>query len=87
MSRALFGINRPTVGLLNVGVEEIKGQEEVKEAGRLIREAGLDTIDYYGFVEGDEAPVLARHHRRDIADIGTDRRQPRRHRWRNLTRR
>ena len=54
MARALFEIEKPMVGLLNVGVEEIKGQEEVKEAGRLIREAGLDTIDYYGFVEGDD---------------------------------
>ena len=42
MSRALFGIERPTVGLLNVGVEEIKGQEEVKEAGRMLRAGGLD---------------------------------------------
>ena len=33
MARALLVIDRPTVGLLNVGVEEIKGQEEVKEAG------------------------------------------------------
>ncbi|MGL3608868.1 phosphate acyltransferase PlsX [Rhizobium sp. G187] len=54
MARALFDIEKPMVGLLNVGVEEIKGQEDVKEAGRLIREAGLDTIDYYGFVEGDD---------------------------------
>ena len=41
MARALFDIERPTVGLLNVGVEEIKGMEEVKEAGRVLREAGL----------------------------------------------
>jgi phosphate acyltransferase len=54
MSRALFGINRPTVGLLNVGVEEIKGQEEVKEAGQLLREAGLMSMSYHGFVEGDD---------------------------------
>jgi glycerol-3-phosphate acyltransferase PlsX len=54
MARALFEVARPTVGLLNVGVEEIKGQEEVKEAGRLLREANLDTIDYFGFVEGDD---------------------------------
>ncbi|MGV8939228.1 MAG: phosphate acyltransferase PlsX [Allorhizobium sp.] len=54
MARALFEVERPVVGLLNVGVEEIKGQEEVKEAGRLIREAGLDTFEYYGFVEGDD---------------------------------
>ncbi len=54
MARALFEVERPTLGLLNVGVEEIKGQEEVKEAGRLLREAGLDSIDYFGFVEGDD---------------------------------
>ncbi|MDI7861017.1 phosphate acyltransferase PlsX [Rhizobiaceae bacterium n13] len=54
MARALFEIDRPTVGLLNVGVEEIKGQEEVREAGRMIREANLDTIDYFGFVEGND---------------------------------
>jgi glycerol-3-phosphate acyltransferase PlsX len=54
MARALFEVERPTLGLLNVGVEEIKGQEEVKEAGRLIREAAPDGIDYLGFVEGDD---------------------------------
>jgi glycerol-3-phosphate acyltransferase PlsX len=54
MARALFEIEKPTVGLLNIGVEEIKGQEEVKEAGRLIREAAMPSFDYYGFVEGDD---------------------------------
>lgn len=54
MARALFEVSRPTLGLLNVGVEEVKGQEEVKEAGRLIREANIQSIDYYGFVEGDD---------------------------------
>jgi glycerol-3-phosphate acyltransferase PlsX len=37
-----------------VGVEEIKGQEEVKEAGRLLREAELKSLTYHGFVEGDD---------------------------------
>jgi phosphate acyltransferase len=54
MARALFEIDRPTVGLLNVGVEEIKGQEDVREAGQLLREANLKTMDYHGFVEGDD---------------------------------
>ena len=54
MARALFEIERPTVGLLNVGVEEVKGLEEVKEAARMLREANLGTIEYYGFVEGDD---------------------------------
>lgn len=54
MARALFGVNKPSVGLLNVGVEEIKGQEEVKEAGRILRVADLPSLNYHGFVEGDD---------------------------------
>jgi len=54
MARALHETNRPTVGLLNVGVEEIKGQEQVKEAGRILREADLASMNYHGFVEGDD---------------------------------
>ncbi|MCY0146479.1 phosphate acyltransferase PlsX [Hoeflea sp. G2-23] len=54
MARALFEIEKPTVGLLNIGVEEIKGQDEVKEAGRMIREAQMPSLDYYGFVEGND---------------------------------
>jgi phosphate acyltransferase len=53
MSQAVFGIARPTVGLLNVGVEEIKGADEVKEAHRLLKLANLD-FDYRGYVEGDQ---------------------------------
>ena len=54
MARAIFAVERPSVGLLNVGVEEIKGREEVREAGRLLRESNLKTMDYHGFVEGDD---------------------------------
>ncbi|MCA1999990.1 MAG: phosphate acyltransferase PlsX, partial [Hyphomicrobiales bacterium] len=54
MARIVFDIERPTVGLLNVGVEEIKGVEQVKEAGRLLREADLPDLHYAGFVEGDD---------------------------------
>lgn len=54
MARALFEIDHPTVGLLNVGVEEIKGQEEVKEAGATLRAADLESMRYVGFVEGDD---------------------------------
>jgi phosphate acyltransferase len=54
MARIIFDIDRPTVGLLNVGVEEIKGLEEVKAAGRVLREASLPHLDYHGFVEGDD---------------------------------
>ena len=54
MARAVFGIERPSVGLLNVGVEEVKGLEEIKTAGRMLREHDLASIDYFGFVEGDD---------------------------------
>ncbi|MBL8530848.1 MAG: phosphate acyltransferase, partial [Hyphomonadaceae bacterium] len=51
--RAVSGIERPTVGLLNVGAEDQKGHEEIRGAARLIREAGVD-INFQGFVEGDD---------------------------------
>ena len=54
MARALFGFARPSVGLLNIGVEEVKGVESVREAGALLREADFQTMNYYGFVEGDD---------------------------------
>ncbi len=42
---------RPTVGLLNIGVEDIKGNDLVKRAAELLRESGLN---FYGNVEGDD---------------------------------
>ncbi len=54
MARIVLGIERPSVGLLNVGTEEIKGLEEIKAAGRLLRELALPSLDYRGFVEGDD---------------------------------
>ncbi len=54
MARALFDLDRPLVGLLNIGVEEIKGQEIVREAGRILREVDLPRMHYHGFVEGDD---------------------------------
>ncbi len=54
MSRALHGKDRPSVGLLNIGVEDVKGNDEVKEAGRMLRELELPHVDYQGFVEGDD---------------------------------
>ena len=47
---------RPSVGILNVGSEEAKGHEEVREANRLLRAARLD-LDYRGFVEGNDIGV------------------------------
>jgi glycerol-3-phosphate acyltransferase PlsX len=54
MARILFDIDRPTVGLLNIGVEEIKGVEEVKAAAAILREGGFAALDFQGFVEGND---------------------------------
>ncbi len=53
MARAIFHIERPSVGLLNVGVEDIKGNEDVKAAHALLKGTELP-LDYTGFVEGDQ---------------------------------
>lgn len=53
MARVLFDLERPTVGLLNIGEEEIKGVEEVKEAASLLRALNLPQLDFIGFIEGD----------------------------------
>lgn len=48
---AVKHIERPTVGLLNIGSEEIKGNEVVKQAGELLRNSGLR---FHGNVEGND---------------------------------
>jgi glycerol-3-phosphate acyltransferase PlsX len=53
MARAVLHVERPRVGLLNIGVEEIKGIEEVRQAHAWLKETDLP-IDYRGFVEGDQ---------------------------------
>ena len=53
MATVLFEVKRPTVGLLNIGEEEIKGHEEIREAAELLRALDLPELEYIGFVEGD----------------------------------
>jgi glycerol-3-phosphate acyltransferase PlsX len=53
MASVLFNLERPSVGLLNIGVEEMKGHEEIREAAELLRAMNLPQLDYIGFVEGD----------------------------------
>ena len=48
---AVDGIERPSVGLLNIGVEDIKGNELVKEASERLKQSGLN---FYGNIEGDD---------------------------------
>lgn len=51
---AVNGSTRPTVGLLNIGSEDAKGHEEVREANRILRDLPALDLDYRGFVEGDD---------------------------------
>jgi glycerol-3-phosphate acyltransferase PlsX len=53
MASVLFNLERPTVGLLNIGVEEMKGHEEIRDAAELLRAMKLPQLNYIGFVEGD----------------------------------
>src|SRR5581483_1202330 len=53
MASVLLNLERPSVGLLNIGVEEMKGHEEIREAAELLREMSLPQLNYTGFVEGD----------------------------------
>ncbi len=53
MASVLFDLKRPTVGLLNIGVEEVKGGEEIRKASEQLRAMNLPELDYIGFVEGD----------------------------------
>lgn len=51
LTSAVDNVQQPTVGLLNIGEEEIKGNEQVKEAAALLAGSNLN---YVGFVEGDD---------------------------------
>jgi len=48
---AVNGIENPRIGLLNIGEEEIKGNDQVKDAASLMQKSSLN---YIGFVEGDD---------------------------------
>lgn len=55
LDMALKSRDKPTVGLLNVGSEAIKGSDTIKRAAELLREAGeRSLIHYYGNVEGND---------------------------------
>ena len=52
-ARTVLGLERPRVALLNIGEEELKGTDELKEAAALLRDAHLP-MTFTGFVEGDK---------------------------------
>ncbi len=52
-ARNVLGVNEPTIGLLNIGSEEGKGNETIRNAAAALRQSGLP-IQFDGFVEGDD---------------------------------
>lgn len=55
-SKVVLGIERPTVGLLNVGAEELKGNETLRGAAARLRADDLP-MDFKGFIEGNDIPA------------------------------
>src|SRR4051812_4759653 len=53
-SRTVLGIARPRVKLLNIGTEELKGTDDLKDAAALLREADYLAFRFDGFTEGDQ---------------------------------
>jgi len=52
-AQALLGLDAPKVGLLNVGSEELKGHEELRQAAAWLRRDGAP-VNFHGFVEGND---------------------------------
>ena len=52
-ARTVLGLVEPTVGLLNVGSEDLKGNDAVRAAAALLRDM-VTPIHFYGFIEGDD---------------------------------
>lgn len=52
---AVHGVKTPKVGLLNIGSEEMKGHDELREAHAILR-SGAIPVNYVGFVEGSDIP-------------------------------
>ena len=52
-SSIITGLEKPIVGLLNIGSEDLKGTDLLKESAAVLRSSELE-LDFYGFVEGDD---------------------------------
>ena len=53
-ARTVIGLKKPRVKLLNIGTEELKGTDELKEAAALLRDASYLPMQFDGFTEGDQ---------------------------------
>ncbi len=58
LASILFKIDKPSVGILNVGKEEIKGNEEIKNASDRLQELSkYNLINYHGYIEGNDISI------------------------------
>jgi phosphate acyltransferase len=60
-ARTALGIAEPTIGLLNVGAEDMKGRDQIRQAASILRSLSEMTdggipLKFHGFVEGDDIP-------------------------------
>src|SRR3546814_5182134 len=53
-ARTAMGLERPRVALLNIGTEEMKGTDEIRDAAAMLRAAKGLPMDFTGFIEGDK---------------------------------
>jgi len=53
-SRVVLDLERPRVQLLNIGTEDLKGTDALKEAAAILREADYLNMRFEGFIEGDK---------------------------------
>ncbi len=55
LASILFKLEKPSVGILNIGREDIKGNDEIKNASDHLKELDKsDLIRYYGYIEGND---------------------------------
>ena len=55
LAKILFKLDNPSIGLLNVGTEDIKGIDEIKDASHILKTLSIKSlINYHGYVEGND---------------------------------
>jgi phosphate acyltransferase len=52
-AKVILGLERPSIGLLNIGTEDVKGNEIIKAAWTRLKDQG-DNLNFYGYVEGSD---------------------------------
>ena len=58
LASILFKIDKPSIGLLNVGIEDNKGKDEIKHASNMLKDLSKNSkINYYGYVEGNDISI------------------------------